>query len=177
VFPLLPIVAIVGLALWLLLPDPSGGPVVTDKGSSIGGTRYTVADATRTSTGIANDLPERLLSNAAQAAALLDAIEKTGIVFTITSWYRSEAVNKAVGGVAGSAHTQALAVDLQIGNADEAMRALSGVAQLDKAIRYNDALPGKPSIHVQAAARGATPRRQRLYTNDGKTYSTWGDHG
>jgi hypothetical protein len=85
----------------------------------------------------------------------------------VTSGYRSKLVNEAVGGVAGSYHSEGQAADvapLSV-SADVAMRGLrrlvdSGEVKVDKAIIYHPSKGGH--IHVSVVA-GATPRRQFMY--------------
>ena len=75
---------------------------------------FTIKELTKTSTGISN------IPNAEQIANLTylvenlldEAREQLGMPITVTSGYRSKAVNKAVGGVATSQHTKGEAVDL-----------------------------------------------------------------
>jgi zinc D-Ala-D-Ala carboxypeptidase len=75
---------------------------------------FTINELTKTSTGISN------IPNAEQIANLIylvenlldKAREQLGMPITVTSGYRSEKVNKAVGGVATSQHTKGEAVDL-----------------------------------------------------------------
>lgn len=75
---------------------------------------FTINELTKTSTGISN------IPNAEQIANLtylvdnlLDKVrEKLAMPITVTSGYRSEAVNRKVGGVATSQHTKGEAVDL-----------------------------------------------------------------
>ena len=75
---------------------------------------FTINELTKTNTGISN------IPNAEQVANLIylvenlldKAREQLGMPITVTSGYRSYAVNKAVGGVATSQHTKGEAVDL-----------------------------------------------------------------
>lgn len=75
---------------------------------------FTLNELTKTSTRISN------IPNAEQIANLTylvenlldEAREQLGMPITVTSGYRSKAVNKAVGGVATSQHTKGEAVDL-----------------------------------------------------------------
>ena len=79
---------------------------------------FTINELTKTSTGISN------IPNAEQIANLtylvdnlLDKVrEKLAMPITVTSGYRSEEVNRRVGGVATSQHTKGEAVDLVCGD-------------------------------------------------------------
>ena len=79
---------------------------------------FTINELTKTSTGIRN------IPNAEQVANLIylvenlldKAREELAMPITVTSGYRSEAVNRRVGGVATSQHTKGEAVDLVCGD-------------------------------------------------------------
>lgn len=66
--------------------------------------------------GIDNAAPHDVISNARRfAQAVLQPIRtKIGLPFDISSWYRSPALNKAVGGATTSSHLSAMAVDFTI---------------------------------------------------------------
>lgn len=75
---------------------------------------FTINELTKTSTGISN-IPsvEHITNMIYLIENLLDkAREQLGMPITVTSGYRSEKVNKAVGGVGASQHTKGEAVDL-----------------------------------------------------------------
>lgn len=79
---------------------------------------FSINELTKTSTGISN------IPNAEQVANLIylvenlldKAREELAMPITVTSGYRSEAVNRRVGGVATSQHTKGEAVDLVCGD-------------------------------------------------------------
>lgn len=79
---------------------------------------FTINELIKTSTGISN------IPNAEQVANLIylvenlldKAREELAMPITVTSGYRSEAVNRRVGGVATSQHTKGEAVDLVCGD-------------------------------------------------------------
>lgn len=75
---------------------------------------FTINELTKTSTGISNIPNAEHIANLIYLVEnLLDkAREQLGMPITVTSGYRSEAVNKAVGGVSTSQHTKGEAVDL-----------------------------------------------------------------
>lgn len=75
---------------------------------------FTINELTKTSTGISNIPNAEQIANLTYLVEnLLDkAREQLGMPITVTSGYRSEKVNKAVGGVATSQHTKGEAVDL-----------------------------------------------------------------
>ena len=75
---------------------------------------FTINELTKTSTGISNIPNAEHIANLIYLVEnLLDkAREELGMPITVTSGYRSEAVNRRVGGVATSQHTKGEAVDL-----------------------------------------------------------------
>ena len=82
---------------------------------------FTTQEVTRSDTAqrlkIDNCLTIEILDNAyCFAKAVLQPLrEKIGLPFLISSWYRSKALNEAVGGTHNSAHLKAQAVDFVIG--------------------------------------------------------------
>lgn len=72
------------------------------------------ASATARRLGLENVLPDALARNVIRMAAFMEEVRlMLGVPLRVTSWYRSPAVNKAVGGVPTSAHQLGLAVDFQ----------------------------------------------------------------
>lgn len=68
--------------------------------------------ATAIKLGISNECPERLLPVLDRTAARMDRVrERLGFPITIKSGFRCDKLNLAVGGVHGSQHTAAEAVD------------------------------------------------------------------
>ena len=66
--------------------------------------------------GIDNAAPQDVIGNARKFAQLVlqPVREKIGMPFDVSSWYRSPALNKAVGGSATSSHITGMAVDFTI---------------------------------------------------------------
>lgn len=117
------------------------GVEVDTTGSSRLSAHFTVAEfiASRTAQaqGIDNDLPIELLANARATAAMLERIRSylsdlkvSTVPIIVQSGYRSEALNRAVGGSPRSDHMQALAADIRapaFGRPLDVARALEGV--------------------------------------------------
>ena len=79
---------------------------------------FSINELTKTSTGISNIPNAEQIANLTYLVEnLLDKVrEKLAMPITVTSGYRSEAVNRRVGGVATSQHTRGEAVDLVCGD-------------------------------------------------------------
>ena len=81
---------------------------------------FTTQEVTRSDTAqrlkIDNCLSIEILDNAYcfTKAVLQPLREHIGKPFLISSWYRSKALNEAVGGIRNSAHTRATAIDFTI---------------------------------------------------------------
>lgn len=81
---------------------------------------FSLAEFTRSDTavklGINNNVPQALMPNVQRLAEFLQALrDKLGKAIIITSGYRSEALNKALGEASPtSAHMRALAADIRV---------------------------------------------------------------
>jgi len=74
---------------------------------------FSLEEVTTTSTGLDNTIPDPLLENAKRLAeTVLEPLRILLGPLHVNSWYRSPAVNAAVGGENSSYHLQALAVDV-----------------------------------------------------------------
>ena len=76
---------------------------------------FTINELTKTSTGISNIPNAEQIANLTYLVEnLLDkAREELAMPITVTSGYRSEAVNRRVGGVYNSQHTKGEAADFE----------------------------------------------------------------
>lgn len=125
---------------------------------------YTEEDLETTSTGLENACPAIYRTNALRLAG--EVLEPLWVVLgplKINSWFRSPAVNKAVGGANNSAHTEARAADIvPRGNVEKAFKmALTLLDELpiDQIIfeKRNDQW-----LHIAIAREGSVPRRMAL---------------
>lgn len=75
---------------------------------------FTLAELTKTNSGVPNDIPEHLITNLRELVdnVLQPARDALGPII-VTSGYRSPEVNKAIGGSSKSQHCQAQAADLR----------------------------------------------------------------
>ena len=127
----------------------------------------TLADVEKSTTatrkGIKNNLPEILIQNAKRVAELYDQIYDhfNGNVY-INSFYRSEALNKAIGGASSSQHTRAQAIDIEGKNGVTNSQVLEFAKTLDfdQIINEFQDAKGEPSwVHI---SRAVANRRQVL---------------
>lgn len=127
----------------------------------------TLADIEKSTTatrkGIKNNLPEILIQNAKRVAELYDQIYDhfNGNVY-INSFYRSEALNKAIGGASSSQHTRAQAIDIEGKNGVTNLQVLEFAKTLDfdQIINEFQDPKGEPSwVHI---SRAVANRRQVL---------------
>ena len=83
---------------------------------------FTLAELTKTNTGLPNALPKHLEPNLRALAenVLQPARDALGAI-EVTSAYRSPAVNKAVGGSKTSQHVQAQAADLKYSGGNDVL--------------------------------------------------------
>lgn len=139
---------------------------------------FTLAEMTASSTarrlGLSNQPPEELIPRLIRTAEMLERIRSTlGVPINISSGYRGDQVNKAVGGVTSSDHTQGHAADInapQFGSPAAVAAALEplvstlGIGQLI----YETV--GKSSwVHV--STRTPDKPQNRVLTYDGRSYT------
>lgn len=79
---------------------------------------FTLGDLTTTTHNVDNTPDVQSLANLQKLAALLDQIYDTIGPFTVTSAYRSPALNALIGGASSSQHMRGMAADLRPDNTD-----------------------------------------------------------
>lgn len=94
-----------------------------------------------------------------------------------TSWFRSKALNRLIGGAKESKHLDALAVDQVFfyngaRRNDLLVRALIATGNFDRIILEKGELTNPRWVHIETAPSGARPRGLVLYTADGHNYTT-----
>lgn len=144
---------------------------------------FTLAEMTASDTarrrGIDNTPTEAELANLRRLAETLQLIrDHLGHPVIITSGFRNEALNRAVGGVPNSAHRRGLAADFtcpRFGTTLQTCRAIdeAGIAFDQLILEYK---ASGSWIHLGLAPAGNKPRRQRLteYVGQGTIH---GFHG
>lgn len=137
---------------------------------------FTLAELTRTSSGIKNEPgPTHLENLRALCEELLEPLRAAlGAPVRVTSGYRDALVNARIGGAKNSRHMLGLAADIKSGAGDAAhiLRVLYqlDLLELDQAIGYDPAFGGH--VHIGLAPPGVTPRRQYLWRDAGG-YRAW----
>ncbi len=138
-------------------------------------TRDVLHSNTAEQRGISNAAtPEQLRAAEAAAQAFLIPMDiATGGRVRVTSWFRNEEVNAAVGGANGSQHTRGEAIDFYIEGMDRndaynLLRQLvaDGRAHVDQAILYHRDTTG-PNIHASYTTRRANRRKYTFRTAGG----------
>lgn len=131
---------------------------------------FTIKELCKTSTGLPN------VPNREQEANLIFLIENVldpvrqelGQPIIVTSGFRSEAVNKAVGGVKNSQHCKGQCADIVCFDNLKLIRLLQEMDNYDQLIFEKG--KDKPQwIHVSFVSKSAN-RKQKLRTYDGKQY-------
>ena len=132
---------------------------------------FTLEELTATGTGLSNVPPpdaratlKELVDNVLQPAR--DAI---GLPVTVTSGYRSPAVNRAVGGAAGSQHTRGEAADLQCADNRRLFEAIRGGLLFDQLIWEHGTDDCPAWVHVSYKTQGNRKEVLRTVDRDGVT--------
>ena len=141
-----------------------------------------VASSTAVAKGISNNLPSILEANALRALDMmqkirdhLSAIKGRDIPVTITSGYRSPALNRAVGGVPSSDHVLACAVDFRapdFGSPLQIATELSGYVQelgIGQLINEHPEQGNQGWVHVSCKPQTLSANRIITITAKGTT--------
>jgi len=133
---------------------------------------FTLVEATCTSTGINNAPPSNMLAQLIKTACHMEIVRAhlSNSNCVINSWYRSPAVNSAVGGSSTSAHLKGYAVDFTcatFGTPEQVVQKLRGLMQYDQLI-WEHPKGRIPWVHISFDPRF---RGQVLEFHDGK-YTT-----
>lgn len=133
-----------------------------------------IASSTARRLGVSNQPPEELVPRLIRTAEMLERIRTTlGVPVNITSGYRGDAVNRAVGGVTSSDHTQGHAADInapKFGNPTAVAQALAplvsvlGIGQL-----ILETVGSSSWVHV--STRTQEKPANRVLTYDGRSYT------
>ena len=184
--PLLPIVGLVGIAVWAIskgngalraiepLIPTSVIEGISNFGSEMISEHFSIGELTRTGTGLDNTPNAEQKANLVRLAnEVLEPIRvHYGVPVTVSSAFRSAIVNAAVGGATNSYHTRGEAADIYVsGKTHE---------EVAKWLMTNLSLPLDEVIveyhtgHLHLALGDSAPgSREYMSTLDGKTYSEY----
>lgn len=127
---------------------------------------FTITELTKTNSGLANILTPIATTNLLKLAETLEQIRSLfdNKAITINSAYRSDAVNKAVGGSPTSDHVQGLAADFIIPGLDnkDIMRKI-----INSSIKFDQLILEPAWVHIGIGSR---MRNETLCTIDRRTY-------
>jgi len=132
----------------------------------------TIADFTKTNIkGVTNKLPLELEANFNRIRPYIEALMRAHPSAVLNSGYRSEALNKRIGGSATSYHKLALAADID-SNASNALifKWVIDNVPFDYVIWEKGTDLNPDWVHFQLPKAGAEPRRiiHRFYNRSGK---------
>ena len=133
---------------------------------------FSLAELTKTNTGLPNALPKHLEGNLRALAenVLQPARDALGAI-EVTSAYRSSEVNKRVGGAKTSQHVQAQAADLKYsGGNDVLLEWLLENVEYDQIINEHPDANGVPSwVHVSYSEGKNRKQKLKAVKVNGKT--------
>ena len=135
---------------------------------------FSLAELTRTSTGLPNEpTPEALVNLQRLAVEVLEPIREHFGPVIVSSAYRGELVNAAVGGVAGSTHTEGRGADIFVEGVTNNELAEWLGTRTDLPLEEVIVEEHTGHLHVALDEGPAPGARQFLVTNDGETYASF----
>lgn len=126
---------------------------------------FSLAEMTTTSTGLPNIPTGQLLANLTYTAQQMEKVRAAlgGLPIQVNSAYRSDAVNRKVGGVTTSAHSYGFAVDFvcpAFGTPYEVCAAL-----IKAGIKFDQLIHEKRRwVHIGFGLKGGISNRQQVLT-------------
>lgn len=140
---------------------------------------FSLAEMTASTTAqrlrVSNQPPPELVPRLILTAELLERIrEKLGVPIIVTSGYRGDQVNKAVGGVTSSDHTQGHAADIQAPQYGPPAAVAQALAPLVSVLGIGQLILEQvgASKWVHVSTRMQDNPVNRILTYDGKRYTS-----
>lgn len=135
---------------------------------------FTLAEACVTSTGISNVPPTHILSNMLHTALKMEDVRKLldSNPIRVNSWYRSEKVNRAVGGSSTSQHTKGEAVDFTCEGYGTPYEICQKLSQHKLALRFDQLIYEGTWVHVSFLIPPRVPRLEVLTYMLDKSYQS-----
>lgn len=133
---------------------------------------FTWAEAQVTSTGLSNiptlqEHKDRIINTAYNMEIVRAILGRKPVL--INSWYRSPAVNKAVGGVPNSEHALGAAVDFTCASYGTPYEICRTLVQYAHVLNYNQLIYEGSWVHISFPEDGIRGKNQVLTILGGKT--------
>ena len=133
---------------------------------------FTLAEATKTSTGISN------LTSPEERAVILRTAVNMEIVravlghrpIIVSSWFRSAAVNKAVGGVPTSEHRLGAAVDFKCPTHGTPFEVSQSLLRYADIVNYNQLIYEGAWVHISFPVEDKRGKLETLTMKNGKYF-------
>lgn len=127
-----------------------------------------------TSTGLPNDPPNSLLPEAIYTAQQMEAVRAVlgNKSIRVNSWYRSPAVNKAVGGSSKSQHTKCEAVDFICPGYGTPYQVCQKLAQHKEKLKIDQLIYEGTWVHISFVSPPRVPRLEVLTYMLDKSYQS-----
>lgn len=134
---------------------------------------FTWKEATKTSTGLPNtpvnqEHIDRISYTALQMEIVRAVLGRRPI--TVNSWYRSPAVNKAVGGVPTSEHAAGAAVDFTCSSYGTPYQICQSLIHNSHILNYNQLIYEGAWVHISFPPDGIAGKNEVLTMKAGKYY-------
>lgn len=122
---------------------------------------------------ISNDIPSNLYSSIKNTAAWMEKVRKVlgNNIIIVSSWYRSPALNAAVGGSTTSEHMEGTAVDFVCPKFGEPVDIVRKLAQFDSKVYFNQLILEHSWVHISFPVPPALPKMQVLSLLANKRYA------
>lgn len=131
---------------------------------------FTLAEATTTSTGLPNLTSPEERARIEHTAHCMETVRMLldNKPIKINSWFRSDKVNKAVGGVSTSEHRLGTAVDFTCASYGSPLEVCQSLARWANVLQYNQLIYEGTWVHISFPPEGDVGRKENLTMKNGK---------